>query len=113
MYTVFHAQVTAKVGEPIRIVYTVKDNAGATVDVSSGVTGTYKIARRAGEAALLTLTTELIFSGSTVTVAYNTNQVLSSTVQCLGDFFDQLKLVKTGDTLYICEGIVTIDPVIS
>ena len=114
MYTATHNQNTASVGEKVRITFTIKDEAGAIVDVSSS-TAAYKIARRKGDVALLTKTNiaGITLSGNTAIVEFNTNEVLASEEQALGDFVDQLAITKAGDTLYVSEGIITIEPVIS
>ena len=112
MYTTIFAQEIAKVGEQVCITFTIKDNSGAAVLVT-GLAASFKISRRAGDTAFLSLTqvAGITLTGSTAVVLFNTNTVLVGTVQALGDLFAQLSITKAGNTLYVAEGIITILPV--
>ncbi len=114
MYTVTHELLSAKVGEPVSIVFTVTDQNGSAVTLS-GATAAYKIARGTGDTALLTKTdgSGITLSGNTATVAFNTNEVKNAQDQQLyGEFLGQLKITKSGDSLYVAEGPLLIERVI-
>jgi hypothetical protein len=109
MYTTVHSLISAKAGERVKITFTVTDRAGAAVSLS-GASALYRIARRAGDAALLTLT-----SGAGITLSSNTAAVEFDTgdLEDLGDFLGQLTVTKAGDTLVVAEGPVSVAPVIA
>jgi hypothetical protein len=113
MNTLTHALLRAKAGEPVSLVFTVTDRDGDPVSVESA-TAAYKIARRAGDAALLTKTQEagITLSGNVATVDFSTGELLQSGNQLLGDFFGQLKITKDGDGIFVAEGPITVEPVI-
>jgi len=116
MLTATHDQVTANVGEKLTLSYPVRDGDGNYVDVSAGVTGEYKIARQLSGHAILTINDTLSFSGHTVSIELDTEQVQDKSAapaQLFGDFEDQLKLTKDGSTLYVATGPVRINQVIS
>lgn len=113
MATQRHDQETARVGEDVTLSFSVTDDAGTAVTVSSGVTGVYTLARRRGDESILSITGDISYTGSTASVSFNTADIVigDDEVQGLGDFFDQLRLTKSGDTLYVSEGIFTVLPV--
>jgi hypothetical protein len=114
MFTEKHDLVTAKVGEKVTLSYDIKDHSGNNVDVSTGVTAAYKMARRPGGPAILTIDSTISFSGHTINVSFNTNEVVDEGEnQLTGDFFDQLTMTKAGDSLVVSEGPFTIEPVIT
>ena len=110
MYITTHDQNIASIGEPVKIVFTVTNAAGEDEDVSTA-SAAYKIARRKGGAAFLTKTdaSGITLAGNKATVEYNTNEVLSSETQVIGDLIDQLAITKDGNTLWVSEGIMTIE----
>lgn len=117
MYTVTLDQITVKAGETAQLSLTIKDNDGEFVDVSSGVTGELKIARREFDAAILTVDDDdFDYSGHTVTIEIDSALVVdtdSPENQLTGDFIMQISLTSGGNTLYVAEGVFTIAPVIT
>mgnify|MGYP003387352246 CR=1 FL=1 len=117
MDTALHDRFTAKAGEPVRLIFNVVDQDGNAVTLTD-ISAVYKIARRAGQSAIMTLTQEdagITVSGSTVTVEYNTEDVndgSTDAVQFYGLFFDQLQITEDDDALYVCEGEFVIEQVI-
>lgn len=101
-------------GVTTEIVYSVTDDNGCPIDVSSGVTGEYKIAQSGDDEALVSVTSELVFSGSTVTVTLDTSLIAegSPSVQLTGDFHDQLILEKEGLCIYAARRRVRIEGII-
>lgn len=81
MSVLTHSLIKTFSGDAVQITFTLKDKAGNTVSVV-GASATYKIARRAGDTALL------------------------------GDFIGQLKITKSGDSLIVAEGLIVIAPAI-
>ena len=114
MYTVTHSLLRAKAGEPVRLSVTVTDKSGTAVDLT-GASAVYKIARHAGDTALLTITDAngITLSGNIATVDVNTADLKNSSVQLLGDFFGQLQITQNGDSLFVAEGPLCLDPVIA
>ena len=114
MYTVVHPLVETHTGEAVRLVFTVTDQAGTAVSLS-GASAIYKIARHAGDAALLvkTETAGIALSGNTATVSFNTSELTSGGAALLGDFFAQLQVTKSGDSLIVAEGPLSVAPVIA
>ena len=115
MYTVTHDLLSAKAGEPVRIVFTVTDQHGIAVTVS-GASASYKIARGAGETALLTKTdaSGITLSGNNVTVEFATDDIRdASDAQLYGEFLGQLHITKAGSGLYVAEGPLLIERVIA
>lgn len=115
MYTVTHDLLSAKAGEPVRIVFTVTDQDGAAVTLT-GAAASYKIARGAGEAALLSKTqgNGITLSGNSATVEFSTGDIQDSNNQQLyGEFLGQLKITKSGDGLYVAEGPLLIERIIA
>lgn len=114
MYTVTHELLIAKAGEPVRIIFTVTDQNGAAVTLS-GASAAYKIARGAGEAAILTKTDSsgITLSGNTATVEFSTGDIKDAdSAQLFGEFIGQLKITKSGDGLYVAQGPLLIERVI-
>lgn len=113
MYTVTHPLISAKSGEPVRITFTITDQAGNAVSMT-GASATYKIARQADDAALLTKTspTAITLSSNTAAVNFNTGDLLDGSTPLLGDFIGQLTITKSGDSLVVAEGPLHVSPVI-
>ena len=113
MYTITHSLIETHSGEPVKIVFTVTDQAGAAVSVA-GANATYKIARRPGGAALLTKTEldDITLSSNTATVEFSTTELDDGDELLIGDFFGQLKITKNGDGLIVAEGPLYVAPVI-
>jgi hypothetical protein len=109
MYTQVHAPLSAKAGEGVRIIFTVTDRNGAAVALD-GAEAAYRLARRAGEAALLEVTegAGILLDGSTATVEFSTEGL----PEAGGDFIGQLTLTLDGQALVAAEGVVTISPVV-
>lgn len=114
MHTAVHGLISAKAGEPVRIIFTVTNADGAEVDVS-GASAVYKIARRAGEAALLTRTHEegILLSGNMAVVEFDTGDLADDNGQMTGDFVGQLTVAMDGDSLVVAEGPVHVGAVIA
>lgn len=114
MYTVTHTPISAKTGEPVKITFTVTDLAGAPVSLD-GAEASYKIARRAGGAALLEKTglDGITLSANTAAVEFNTGELSDGDGPLLGDFLGQLTLTVDGDGLVVAEGTVSVGAVIS
>lgn len=115
MYTVAHELLAAKSGEPVRIVFTVTDQNGSAVSLA-GASAAYKIARGAGDAALLTKTNPsgITLSGNTATVEFLTSDIRDAAGNPLfGEFLGQLKITKGSDGLYVAEGPLLVEPVIA
>lgn len=115
MYTVMHELLAAKSGEPVRIVFTVTDQNGSAISLA-GASADYKIARGAGDTALLAKTspTGITLSGNTATVEFLTSDIKDTNDNPLfGEFLGQLKITKGGDGLYVAEGPLLIEPVIA
>ena len=114
MYTSIHSPLETHTGEPVRITFLVTDAAGAPVTVT-GAAATYKIARRNGEAALLTKTEAagITLLNDSAVVEFNTGELLQEGQPLLGDFFTQLKITKNGDTLVAAEGVLQVKAVIA
>lgn len=115
MYTVTHDLLAAKAGEPVRIVFTVTDQNGGAVTLD-GATAAYKIARGAGEPALMTKTESdgIELSGNTATIDFLSSDIKDAqNNQLYGEFLAQLKITKSGDGLYVAQGAILIEPVIA
>lgn len=113
MYTVTHGLISTKTGEPVSLTFTITDESGTPVTVS-GAQATYKIARRDGDTALLTMTetSGITLSSNTAVVAFNTGDLADGTGALIGDFFGQLRITKGGDGLVVAEGPLYVGPVI-
>lgn len=115
MHTHIHGNIEARSGEPVEIVFNVTDKDGNTADLTLA-TAEYRLARRAGDAALLTRSSAaeggIAMDGSTVTVTIDTTALMHAGAAMLGDFFGQLRITLDGRTLVVAEGPVSIAPVI-
>ena len=114
MQTSLHPLIETHTGEDVEIAFHVTDGAGNDVDLGAA-TASYKIARRAGDAAVLTKTngSGITLSDNTATVAFNTAELADGDTPLLGDFFGQLTLTIGGVTLVVAEGPIAVDPVIT
>lgn len=109
MHTVTHAPLSAKTGEPVRIVFTVTDLAGEAVALD-GADAVYRLARRAGEAAILEVSSPdgIMLGGNTAEVEFDTNDIADAGGPLTGDFTGQLTVTKDGAGLVVAEGIVRV-----
>lgn len=114
MHTAVHGLVRLKAGEPATLIFTVTDREGLPVDLA-GAQALYKLARRAGDDALLTLTEGggIALSANVATVSLETAELSGPGGLLTGDFLGQLTLIKDGDGLVAAEGPLSIEPVIS
>lgn len=115
MHTAIHPLVEVRSGEIFTLVFNITDAAGQAVDLTDAA-AEYRIARRAGECALVTLESSpaggIIFTESAAHVGIDTAQLQSGSAPLLGDFFGQLRLTIGGQTLVAAEGPFCIHPVI-
>jgi hypothetical protein len=113
MHTLIHGLIEAKTGEPVLITFTITDRNGTAVLVD-GAAATYKIARRAGEVALVTKTEVdgITLSSNTAIVALNMGELTDGAEALLGDFFAQLRITMDGDGLVVAEGPIHVAAVI-
>jgi len=113
MHTVTFDEITAHAGEPVQITFTVTNQSGTAVSLA-GAAATFKIARTENSAAIATKTESagIVLSGNAAVVSFNTNELVSGASQLLGDFFAQLKITKSGDSLVAAEGRLHVKPVI-
>lgn len=113
MHTAVHGLIRLKAGEPATLIFTVTDREGLPVDLS-GAQARYKLARRAGDAALLTLTDGggIALAANVATVSLETAELTGPDGALTGDFLGQLTLVKDGAGLVVAEGPVSVEPVI-
>lgn len=109
-----HPLIQTHSGEDIQLAFHVADAAGNALDIS-GASAQYKIARRAGDAALLTKTAEngITLSGHIATVSLNTAALASAGVPQIGDFWGQLTLTLDDITLVVAEGPLSVAPIIT
>ena len=114
MQTSLHALIETHTGEDVELAFHVTDGAGGDVDLAEA-SASYKIARRAGDAALLTKTNGngITLEGAAATVSFNTSELAAEDAPLLGDFFGQLTLTIGGVTLVAAEGPIAIAPVIT
>lgn len=114
MHTVTHGLLSAKTGEPVKITFTITDQNGDPVTVT-GAAAIYKIARQAGQPALLTKTEAdgITLLNDTAVVEFDSGNLVDGSTPVLGDFFGQLKIIKSGIGLIVAEGPISIGPVIS
>lgn len=111
MYTVRHEPLEAHTGEPVEIIFDVTDNAKPPQPVLvEGATATYKVARRQGGTALMTLTeiNGITLSGNTATVEFDVDDIGRT-----GDLFGELKITKDGVPLVVGDGRLHIIKTIS
>lgn len=115
MYTVKHELLLTKFGESVELRFTVTDRNGEAVDLSvPGVFAVYKVGRNAVSAAVMTKTESsgITFDGNIAIVNFTTDEITEEEVQTSITYLGQLKITKGGDTLYVAEGNIRIDPVI-
>src|SRR5690606_22572930 len=88
MPALHHKLVDTKTGDDISLVFDIRDANGDAVDLTTAAI-TYKISRRAGDAALLTKTQDsgIARSGSIATVSFNTAEMTADDAPLIGDFF--------------------------
>ena len=113
MYTVTHGLISAKTGETVQVTFTVTDGSGNAVSVE-GAAATYKIARRAGDTAILAKTEAegISLVSNMAIVEFDTGDLADAEGALLGDFFAQLTITKDGDGLVVSEGPLHVSPVI-
>jgi len=109
-----HPLIRTHSGEDIVLAFHVTDAAGVALDLTEAA-ATYKIARRAGESALLVKTQEdgIVLSGGTATVSLNTAALAADGQPLIGDFWGQLTLSLNGATQVAAEGPLAVAPVIA
>ena len=116
MYTTRFPQQFAKAGEELQMTFNITDDSGTPLNVD-GATATLKLARLAGDPAIVTYTDTdgVTLSGSTAVGLIKTADLLdddSPQNQLFGDFSAQLKIVKASQPLYVAEGLICVDAVI-
>ncbi|MDP2204758.1 MAG: hypothetical protein Q8K65_00460 [Alphaproteobacteria bacterium] len=115
MHTGIHPPIDIRSGEMAELVFTVTDGAGAGIDLG-GAAAEYRLARRAGERALLTLHSGedggVTIDSETVTVSLDTAALVQNGKAMLGDFFGQLRLTIGGRSLVAAEGNLCLHPII-
>lgn len=113
MHTARHGIIATKTGEPVEIVFTVTDQAGNAVELD-GASATYKIARRAGETALLTKTENngVALAANLAIISFHTAELADENGALTGDFFAQLTITIDGEGLIVAEGTVSVCGVI-
>jgi hypothetical protein len=115
MHTRIHPLIEVRSGETADLVFSVTDESGAGVDLA-GASAEYRLARRAGERALLTLHSGaaggIVLDGEAASVSLDTNALVQNGKPLLGDFFGQLRLTLGGRTLVVAEGPLCLHPVI-
>ena len=109
-----HPLIQTHSGEDIQLAFHITDANGNALDISAA-TASYKIARRAGDAALLTKTGEdgIGFTGHIATVSLNTADLIAAGEAQIGDFWGQLTLTLDGVTLVVAEGPLCVAPIIT
>lgn len=115
MHTRIHPPIDIRSGETADLFFSVTDADGAGVDLA-GASAEYRLARRAGERALLTLHSGenggIALAGEVATVSLDTNVIVQNGKPLLGDFFGQLRLTLGERTLVVAEGVLCLHPVI-
>jgi len=113
MHTTVFDTIVTHAGEPVSITFTITNQSGQAVNVD-GATATFKIARQPGGTALLTKTqgSGITLSGNTAVITFSTSGLVDGGAQLIGDFFAQLKITKSGDSLIAAEGRIQVDAVI-
>lgn len=114
MYTRLHPLIDIRSGETADLSFAVTDAAGASLDLG-GASAEYRIARRAGEPALTSLSSDaesITIGGGYVTAHVDTGVLIQNGKPVLGDCFGQLRLTLGGRTLVVAEGPLCIHPVI-
>jgi len=112
MHTAIHPLIETHSGTRITIVFNVRDAAGNLLDLEEA-SAEYRLARRAGERALMSLGSggggAILIEGSAVHITLDTTDLPGG---ALGDFFGQLRLTIGGQTLVAAEGPLCVHPVI-
>lgn len=115
MYTHIHGTIEMRSGERAELVFNITDHDGATVDLTEA-SAEYRVARRAGEAALMVCTSEenggIVMTGSAATVTVDTNTLAQGGKPLMGDFFAQLRITLDERMLIVAEGVINVAPVI-
>ncbi|HRJ66925.1 MAG TPA: hypothetical protein PLW48_07280, partial [Alphaproteobacteria bacterium] len=115
MHTAIHPLIDVRSGERFEIIFSVNDGAGAAITLD-GAGAEYRLARRAGERALISLNSNaeggITLAGSTAHITVDTAELSAGGKPMLGDFFGQLRLSIGGQTLVAAEGPICIHPVI-
>lgn len=115
MFTHIHGNIETRSGETAELIFNVTDKDGNAADLA-GAAAEYRIARRAGDAALLTCTSAadggIVIDDNAVTVTLDTAALTQDEKPMLGDFFAQLRITVGGRTLVAAEGPISILPVI-
>jgi hypothetical protein len=115
MYTHIHSAIETRSGEKAELVFNVTDHEGNAVDLSAA-SAEYRLARRAGEAAIAVYNSEenggITLEGNLAKVMLDTNDVMQSGKPLLGDFFGQLRVTVDDRMLVAAEGVINIAPVI-
>ena len=114
MHCIPHALIRTHSGEDIALAFHITNTAGAALDISDAA-AVYKIARRAGDAALLVKTQEdgITLAAATATVTLNTAELAAEGQPLLGDFWGQLTLTLNDMTQVVAEGPLSVAPVIA
>lgn len=113
MHTAVHPPMAAKTGEPVEIIFTVTDRNGDAVDIA-GAEAVYRIGRRAGEVAILEVSSPegIMLAANTATVMFDTGDIADAEGALLGDFFAQLLVTLDGAGLVVAEGVLTVTSVL-
>lgn len=115
MYTHIHGNIETRSGERAELVFSVTDKDGNAADLTDAA-AEYRLARRAGDTALLTCHSEIgggiTIADNIVTVSFDTGTLTQAGKALLGDFFAQLRITVDERTLVVAEGPISIAPVI-
>lgn len=115
MNTYIHGTIEARSGEWIEINFNVSDADGNAVDLTEA-SAEYRIARRAGDAALISRHSGesggISIGDNIVNVTVDTAALVQGGKPLLGDFFAQLMITLDGRTLVAAEGPISISPVV-
>lgn len=115
MHTSIHPLIEIRSGETAELVFTITDAAGASIDLG-GASAEYRLARRAGERAALSLHSAadggIALEDSAAIVSIDTAALVQNGKPLLGDFLGQLRLTIGGRTLVAAEGPLCLHPVI-
>lgn len=109
-----HPLIQTHSGEDIQLAFHVTDASGNALDITAA-SALYKIARRAGAAALLTKTDAdgIGIAGNVATVSLNTADLAVAGTAQIGDFWGQLTLTLENITLVVAEGPLSVAPIIT
>ncbi len=115
MFTHIHSNIETRSGETEELVFHVADKDGNAADLT-GAAAEYRIARRAGDTALLSCTSAdgggIVIEDNAVTVTFDTAALTQNEKPLLGDFFAQLRITVNDRTLVVAEGPISIAPVV-